>query len=257
MRKAIAIDFDGCLCTNAYPEIGEPNWPVIRRAQAEQRAGAGLILWTCREDQLLLDAIAACEGWGLTFDAVNESLPDWIEEFGTRPRKVGASEYWDDKAARIPVAHQFFVGGPGDDSIELIEAAPSEDAALKPCPFCGSTHVFYERYTSECGERWRCWCAECLAGIDPGTAQSWGPVRDTWNRRIAPPNPPLTLDELREMDGEPVWVEKDGGTLGCALVYSPCSIVYITISAGTKWDVEDLLDEGCKIYRRRPEEGTT
>ena len=40
MRKAIAIEFDGCLCTNAYPEIGEPNWPVIKRAQAEQRAGA-------------------------------------------------------------------------------------------------------------------------------------------------------------------------------------------------------------------------
>lgn len=35
MRKAIAIEFDGCLCTNAYPEIGEPNWPVIKRAQAE------------------------------------------------------------------------------------------------------------------------------------------------------------------------------------------------------------------------------
>lgn len=102
MRKAIAIDFDGCLCTNVYPEIGEPNWSVIRRAQAERRAGAGLILWTCREDQLLLDAIAACEGWGLTFDAVNESLPDWIEAFGTKPRKVGATEYWDDKAVRLP-----------------------------------------------------------------------------------------------------------------------------------------------------------
>ena len=25
MRKAIAIDFDGCLCTDAYPEIGEPS----------------------------------------------------------------------------------------------------------------------------------------------------------------------------------------------------------------------------------------
>ena len=24
MRKAIAIDFDGCLCTDAYPEIGHP-----------------------------------------------------------------------------------------------------------------------------------------------------------------------------------------------------------------------------------------
>ena len=104
MRKAIAIDFDGCLSTDAFPAIGEPNWPVINRAKAEQRAGAGLILWTCREDQLLLDAIAACEGWGLTFDAVNESLPDWIEAFGTRPRKVGASEYWDDKAVRMPDA---------------------------------------------------------------------------------------------------------------------------------------------------------
>lgn len=101
MRKAIAIDFDGCLCTDAFPTIGEPNWPVINRAKAEQRAGAGLILWTCREGYLLLNAITACEGWGLTFDAVNESLPDWIDVFQTRPRKVGASEYWDDKAVKM------------------------------------------------------------------------------------------------------------------------------------------------------------
>ena len=71
---------------------------------------------------------------------------------------------------------------------------------------------------------------------------------------VLPPNDPLTLEELREMDEELVWVEKNGATLGCALIYSPCSIVYITISAGTKWDAEDLLDEGCKFYRRKPEE---
>lgn len=105
MRKAIAIDFDGCLCTDAFPAIGEPNWPVIKRAQAEQRAGAGLILWTCREGQILQDAIVACESWGLTFDSVNESLPDWIEAFGTQPRKVGASEYWDDRAVQMPASH--------------------------------------------------------------------------------------------------------------------------------------------------------
>ena len=104
MRKAIAIDFDGCLCTDTFPAIGEPNWAVINRAKAEQRRGAGLILWTCREGQLLQEAVEACQSWGLTFDSVNESLPDWIEEFGTRPRKIGASEYWDDKAARIPTA---------------------------------------------------------------------------------------------------------------------------------------------------------
>ena len=168
MRKAIAIDFDGCLCTDAFPAIGEPNWPVIKRAQAEQRAGAGLILWTCREDQLLLDAIAACEGWGLAFDSINESLPDWIEAFGTQPRKVGASEYWDDKAASIPVTDRFFVGGAGDDSIELLEPnLGHKHMELKPCPFCGSTRIFYERYEGPAGERWRCWCAKCLAGIDP------------------------------------------------------------------------------------------
>ena len=65
MRKAIAIDFDGCLCAEAYPEIGEPNWPVIQRAKQEQQAGAGLILWTVREGQLLQDALDACKRWGL------------------------------------------------------------------------------------------------------------------------------------------------------------------------------------------------
>ncbi|WP_281513145.1 hypothetical protein [Bacteroides acidifaciens] len=102
MRKAIAIDFDGCLCSNAYPAIGEPNWDVIERAKKEQSSGAGLILWTCREGQPLEDAVNACKRWGLIFDAVNESLSDWIEAFGNHPRKVGASEYWDDKAVCMP-----------------------------------------------------------------------------------------------------------------------------------------------------------
>lgn len=31
--KAIAIDFDGCLCDNAYPAIGAPHWGVIARAK--------------------------------------------------------------------------------------------------------------------------------------------------------------------------------------------------------------------------------
>ena len=43
MRRAIAIDFDGCICQSKYPEIGEPNWHVIEEAKKEQEAGAGLI----------------------------------------------------------------------------------------------------------------------------------------------------------------------------------------------------------------------
>lgn len=98
MRRAIAIDFDGCICQSKYPEIGEPNWHVIEEAKKEQATGAGLILWTCRAGKELDAAIAACKEWGLNFDAVNQSLPEWIEAWGSDSRKVGADEYWDDKA---------------------------------------------------------------------------------------------------------------------------------------------------------------
>ena len=43
-------------------------------------------------------AIVACKEWGLNFDTVNQSLPEWIEAWGGDSRKVGADEYWDDKA---------------------------------------------------------------------------------------------------------------------------------------------------------------
>lgn len=101
LPKAIAIDFDGCLCANAYPDIGAPNWEIIVAAAAEQIAGAGLILWTCREGELLENALEACARWGLHFDAVNDSLPSWKKFYGNETRKVGATEYWDDKAYRV------------------------------------------------------------------------------------------------------------------------------------------------------------
>lgn len=123
--KAIAIDFDGCLCDNAYPAIGAPHWGVIARAKMEQEAGAGLILWTCREGQRLREAVAACESWGLHFDAINESLPSWIAAFNNAPRKVGASEYWDDRAVTVSV---------------LPEARQGPARSLTPsaCPPCWS-----------------------------------------------------------------------------------------------------------------------
>ena len=34
-KRAIAIDFDGTLCENNYPDIGEPNWNVIYEAIQE------------------------------------------------------------------------------------------------------------------------------------------------------------------------------------------------------------------------------
>lgn len=101
MRKAIAIDFDGCLCQDRYPAVGPPNWNVIRRALAEQRAGAALILWTCREGAYLREAVNACCIWGLAFDAINENLQERVAAYGNDCRKISADEYWDDKAVRM------------------------------------------------------------------------------------------------------------------------------------------------------------
>ena len=95
--------------------------------------------------------------------------------------------------------------GPGDDTIELIQPPHSNDMALEPCPFCGSESIWYEKYLHDAGPRWRCWCADCIAGSDPGWAQQRIDVREMWNRRAIEPNPPLTLEELREMDGKPYW----------------------------------------------------
>ncbi len=102
MRKAIAIDFDGCLCQDCYPAVGPPNWEVIRRAQAEQAAGAAVILWTCRVGAYLQEAVDACVSWGLSLDAVNANLPERIARYGNDCRKVSADEYWDDRAVRVP-----------------------------------------------------------------------------------------------------------------------------------------------------------
>lgn len=100
-RKIIAVDFDGCLCDSKWPDIGEPHNEVIRELIREQANGTKLILWTCREGQLLQAAIMWCLNRGLKFDAVNDNLPEMQELYGNNSRKVSATEYWDDRSVVV------------------------------------------------------------------------------------------------------------------------------------------------------------
>jgi hypothetical protein len=101
-NKIIAVDFDGTLCENKWPEIGEPNWDLIQYLADERRDhGAKIILWTCREGRELVDALVWCMHKGMIFDAVNENLPEIIEEFSGDCRKIFANEYIDDKMRSI------------------------------------------------------------------------------------------------------------------------------------------------------------
>lgn len=94
----IAVDFDGTLCTEEYPNIGLPKPTVIKLVKDAKKAGHNLILYTCREGKLLEQAIEWCSNFGLEFDAVNANLDDRIKEFKNDPRKLGADIYLDDKA---------------------------------------------------------------------------------------------------------------------------------------------------------------
>lgn len=95
--KIIAVDFDGTLCENKWPEIGEPIYRTIDYLLKEKKAGAKLILWTCRVGEMLEKAVAWCAEHDLKFDAVNENLPEIIESFGSDTRKIFANEYLDDR----------------------------------------------------------------------------------------------------------------------------------------------------------------
>jgi len=104
MSKIIAVDFDGCLVTDQFPGIGEGIAETISRLKQEKENGTRLILWTCRCNERLTAAVEWCNSNGLHFDAVNENLPDIIEAFGGDTRKIYATEYWDDRAVRMPEA---------------------------------------------------------------------------------------------------------------------------------------------------------
>lgn len=101
MRRTIAVDFDGCICENKWPEIGEPRQQVINELIKAQAEGARLILWTCREGEPLDAAVMWCLNHGLRFDAVNDNLQENIAAYGNNCRKVWADEYWDDRGVLI------------------------------------------------------------------------------------------------------------------------------------------------------------
>lgn len=175
MRKAIAIDFDGCLCENAGPEIGAPNWAVIHAAQLAQREGAALILWTCRNGDLLTSAVEWCREHGLIFDAINENLPERLEHYGSDTRKISADEYWDDLAVRVP----------------------------------------------------------------------------------APPNDPMTMEELREMEKEPEPIYIPGlGWRICWGIEDSSGKLALKVGVTARIHLENY-GNGFVAYRRKPEEGTT
>ena len=97
----IAIDFDGTLCKECYPHIGEANREFIDDLVVRKKRGDKLILWTCREESFLEEAINWCQQQGLVFDAVNDNLEEIKQKYQHNSRKITADLYLDDKAQGV------------------------------------------------------------------------------------------------------------------------------------------------------------
>ena len=95
----IAVDFDGTLDSGGcWPEVGKPNLELIEKLKVRQAMGDKLILWTCRSGAALEVAVAWAAEQGLTFDAVNDNLPEVVVAYGHNSRKISCDYYIDDKS---------------------------------------------------------------------------------------------------------------------------------------------------------------
>lgn len=93
----IAVDFDGTIVTHEYPRIGKPIPFAIETLKRLQQEGHHqLLLWTCREGDLLQEAVDYCAAKGLEFYAVNSNFPEENANI-VRARKLEAELFIDDR----------------------------------------------------------------------------------------------------------------------------------------------------------------
>nr|DAG17541.1 MAG TPA: nucleotidase 5'-nucleotidase [Bacteriophage sp.] len=133
-RKMIySFDFDGTLCTNKFPQIGEPIQNVVNLARQVKSEGHYIILNTMREGKSLDEAIEWCKNQGIVFDAINDNLPHMKEYFNNNPRKIFANYYIDD--------HNWFV-----TSVNEVKKKPRETFVLTSLEYEVLKYFKYEGY---------------------------------------------------------------------------------------------------------------
>lgn len=94
----IAVDFDGTIVENKYPKIGDERMFATDTLKMLIQDRHQLVLWTCREGQLLEDAINWCRERGVEFWAINKDFPEEdITKNKHFSRKLKADLFIDDR----------------------------------------------------------------------------------------------------------------------------------------------------------------
>jgi len=107
MPFVLAVDCDGTIFNDNDCAVVKKD--IVKKLKEFKENGASLILWTCKEGDLLEDAIEKCKGIGLEFDSANENPPcqqKYLKEKKAEgkilaTRKVMADFYLDDRAFNL------------------------------------------------------------------------------------------------------------------------------------------------------------
>ena len=107
------------------------------------------------------------------------------------------------------------------------------------CPYCGNL-ISYNSYFDAF------YCPKCGGFFKQATVMECNDL-----------NEPLTLDELRKMDGEPVWVEFQDGSGGCWGLVHIAVFNHIVFANGLFCTIgKPYYGKTWLAYRHKPEEGT-
>lgn len=99
MKKlVIAIDFDGTIVTNKYPDIGYLKRNAKDVINKLYNQGHDIIINSCRQGKEEREMVEFLLDNEIMFDKINENLCYRIEEYNNDCRKIGADVYIDDKA---------------------------------------------------------------------------------------------------------------------------------------------------------------
>jgi len=104
---------------------------------------------------------------------------------------------------------------------------------LRECPHCGSTNIGISPYDG--AKSVVCMGCLCMTAAYRGDNARENAIA-AWNRRAEPENEALTLDQLRQMDGEPVWIHWIGRLSDRE---DRWAIVHMIHPQGTLWDLGD------------------
>ena len=94
----IAVDFDGTIVEDKYPQIGKERPFAVATLKQLMKDGPYLILWTVRKGEKLDDAVKWCEDRGIRFFAVNKDYADDELDQLHHSRKIKADLFIDDRS---------------------------------------------------------------------------------------------------------------------------------------------------------------